>query len=97
MASQFQLGDVSTRRTKLKLCDCGCGGYPRGGDYMPGHEMHVFRALVDHVGGVRNLREVVERYTGKALDMSAIAEPGRTCDHQSTIANSVTYKYRKYK
>ena len=97
MASRYLNGDVSVRRSKLKLCDCGCGGYPRGGDYMPGHEMYIFRALVDHVGNVRNLREVVEQYTGKAIDMSAIAEPGRTCDYQSTKGNTVTYKYRKYK
>ena len=97
MASRYLNGDVSVRRSKLKLCDCGCGGYPRGGDYMPGHEMHILRALVDHVGSVRNLREVVEQYTGKALDMSAITEHGRTSDYQSTKGNTVTHKYRKYK
>ena len=83
MASQFPYGDVSSRRAKLKLCDCGCGGYPRGGDYMPGHEMCVLSALVDHVGSVRNLREVVEQYTGKAIDMSALEVSLRVSDLQS--------------
>jgi len=97
MASRFPYGDVSVRRSKLKLCDCGCGGYPRGGDYMPGHEMYVFKALLDHVGSVRNLREVVEQYTGKALDMSAINASARTCNFQSANEKTVKYKYRKYK
>ena len=69
MASQFRRGDITGRRPKMKLCDCGCGGYPRDRDYMPGHEMQVFAALVSHVGGIRNLREVVEQYTGKAIEM----------------------------
>lgn len=56
-------------RAKLKLCDCGCGGYPRGADYMPGHDVRIYSALVGHVGSLRNLREVVERYTGKLLEM----------------------------
>lgn len=56
-------------RSKLKLCDCGCGGYPRGADYMPGHDVRVYSALVCHVGSLRNLQEVVERYTGKLVNM----------------------------
>ncbi len=56
-------------RPKLKLCDCGCGGYPRGADCMPGHDVRIYSALVGHVGSLRNLREVVERYTGKLIEM----------------------------
>ena len=54
---------------KLKLCDCGCGRYPRGADFIPDHDMRVFNALVNHVGNVRNLREVVECYTGKEVSL----------------------------
>ena len=95
MASRFLYGDVSVRRTNLKLCDCGCGGYPRGGDYMPGHEMNVFRALVDHVGSVRNLCEVVEQYTGKALDLSTTEASGRSRNFQSTKDKVVKYRDSK--
>ena len=56
-------------RFKLKLCDCGCGDYPCGDDYMPGHDVQICRPLPDHVGSLRNLREVVERYTGKVIEM----------------------------
>ena len=59
MASRFM--------PKLKLCDCGCGGYPRGADFMSGHDQRIYSAIVGHVGSLRNLREVVERYTGKPV------------------------------
>lgn len=57
-------------KPKLKLCDCGCGRYTRGADYMPGHDVRIYSAIVSHVGSLRNLREVVERYTGKRIDMN---------------------------
>jgi len=56
-------------KPKLKLCDCGCGGYPRGMDYMPGHDVSVYSALVNHAGSLRNLREIVELYTGKQVNI----------------------------
>ena len=60
----------SLSKPKLKLCDCGCGGYPRGSDYMPGHDVRIYSAIVGHVGSLKNLREVVERYTGKPVNMN---------------------------
>jgi len=57
-------------KPKLKLCDCGCGRYPRGADYMPGHDVRIYSAIVGHVGSLRNLREVVERYTGKRVNIN---------------------------
>ena len=57
-------------RRKLKLCDCGCGKYPRGADYMPGHDVSIYSALVNHVGSLRNLREIVEQYTGKQVNIT---------------------------
>ena len=97
MASQFLYGDVTVRRSRLKLCDCGCGGYPRGADYLPGHEMHVYRALIAHVGSVRNLREVVEQYTGKALDMSAVDASRGPANFLSPGDNADRFRHRKDK
>lgn len=55
-------------KAKLKLCGCGCGAYPRGADFMPGHEVRIVSALVGHVGDFRNLRDIVELYTGKPVN-----------------------------
>jgi len=63
---------------------------------MPGHEVHVIRALVDHVGSVRNLREVVEQYTGKTVDMSTVLE-SIDQDYHSTKARAVNHRQGKYK
>ena len=57
-------------RPKLKLCDCGCGKYPRGADYMPGNDVRIYSAIVGHVGSLRNLREGVELDTGKLVNMN---------------------------
>jgi hypothetical protein len=61
---------ASRIKAKLKLCDCGCGSYPRGADFMPGHDVRIYSAIVGHVGNLRNLREIVERYTGKPVMMN---------------------------
>jgi len=58
-------------KPRLKLCDCGCGAYARGDDFLPGHDNRIYSAIVSHVGGLRNLREVVEQYTGKPIDINA--------------------------
>lgn len=57
-------------KARLKLCDCGCGGYPRGADFMPGHDLRIYSAIISHVGSLKNLREVVELYTGKPVKMN---------------------------
>ena len=44
--------------------------FSRGADYMPGHDVRIYSALVGHVGSLRNLREVVELYTGKPVNMN---------------------------
>ncbi len=57
-------------KPKLKLCECGCGRYPRGVDFMPGHDVRIYSAIIGHVGSLKNLREVVEHYTGKPIKMN---------------------------
>lgn len=57
-------------KARLKLCNCGCGGYPRGTDFMPGHDVRIYSAIVSHVGSLKNLREVVECYAGKPVKVN---------------------------
>ena len=38
--------------------------------YMLGHEVRIYSAIVGHVGSLHNLRETVERYTGKPVNRS---------------------------
>ena len=49
------------RKLTPKLCACGCNQMTKGGEFMPGHDVRLLAAIVKHVGGVVNLRIIVER------------------------------------
>ncbi len=38
---------------------------------MPGHDARVYSAIIERVGDIRNLREVVEQYTGKKIEVES--------------------------
>ncbi|RDH84067.1 MAG: hypothetical protein DIZ80_08005 [endosymbiont of Galathealinum brachiosum] len=37
----------------------------RGGEFIPGHDSKLYSAIIKHVGGITNLRKLVEQSTGK--------------------------------
>lgn len=41
-------------------CACGCGGIPSGGNFLPGHDQRLRANLERRVGGLINLRMLVE-------------------------------------
>lgn len=41
-------------------CACGCGGTPSGGNFLPGHDQRLRANLERRVGGLINLRMLVE-------------------------------------
>ena len=49
------------RKIKPKPCACGCGGITKGGDFIPGHDSKLQSAILDKVGGIIELRRVVEK------------------------------------
>lgn len=56
------------RAINPKPCGCGCGAETRGGDFLPGHDQRLRAMLEEKVGGLLNLKEIVERATGESLD-----------------------------
>ena len=48
------------RKKTPKLCSCGCGEMTRGGQFIPGHDAKLLSAIVSNVGGIVNLRDIVE-------------------------------------
>ena len=48
------------RKKTPRLCSCGCGEMTRGGELIPGHDAKLLSAIVRNVGGIANLRDVVE-------------------------------------
>lgn len=41
-------------------CACGCGGEPRGGHLLPGHDQRLRADIERRVGGLIRLRMLVE-------------------------------------
>ena len=44
-----------------KPCGCGCKGMTKGGDYLPGHDQKLRAAIEERVGGLQNLKSLVEK------------------------------------
>ena len=44
----------------MSKCECGCGQETKGGDFAPGHDQKVRAALEARVGGLLNLRTLVD-------------------------------------
>ncbi len=49
------------RKIKPKPCLCGCGDMTKGGKFLPGHDAKLYGAIVEAVGGVENLRTIIEK------------------------------------
>ncbi len=54
---------------EVNLCACGCGGSARDNEFVAEHDIRLYRAIVLHVGGVAQLREIIERITGTAVEI----------------------------
>jgi hypothetical protein len=49
------------RKIRPRECACGCGDMTRGGEFCPGHDAKLQSAIIEKVGGVVELRRVVEK------------------------------------
>ena len=49
------------RKIVPKMCGCGCKGMTKGGDYLPGHDQKLRAAIEDKVGGLQELKSLVEK------------------------------------
>ena len=48
------------RKLTPKPCACGCNEMTKGGDFLPGHDVRLLGAIVRRVGGVAELRVIIE-------------------------------------
>lgn len=55
------------RRVDPKVCGCGCNGMTKGGEFIPGHDSKLMRAILLEVGGVLALRKFIEQRLGKTI------------------------------
>ncbi len=58
------------RKIDIKPCACGCGTLTKGaGQFASGHDQKLRIAIENHVGGLEQLRNFVERTTGRKLEV----------------------------
>jgi hypothetical protein len=62
------------RKIDPKSCACGCGGETRGGDFMPGHDQRLRAAIEERVGGLLNLKRIVEESLGTTIGVDNDAQ-----------------------
>lgn len=55
------------RKKTPKLCHCGCGEWTSGGDFKPGHDSKTLSAILECVGGVIELKRIVEQVTNEPI------------------------------
>jgi len=56
----------------MATCECGCGGAPASGQFLPGHDQKLRGELEQSVGGLLALRELVRAsvaYTDGTLSL----------------------------
>ncbi len=57
------------RKIDIKPCACGCGTLTKGaGRFLPGHDQRLRIAIENHLGGLEQLREFVERKTQRPIE-----------------------------
>ena len=57
------------RKTVPKPCACGCDSMTKGGDYLPGHDSKTLSAIIENVGGVKQLRQLVEGVLNRQIEV----------------------------
>lgn len=66
--------NMSPRKIDPKPCACGCGGMAKTGEYMPGHDQKLRSAIEREVGGLANLRSIVEQHIGHTISSTGKRE-----------------------
>jgi hypothetical protein len=60
---------MSPRKLREFDCACGCGGRTRGGEFLPGHDQTLRTAIETQVGGLLELRALVEKTIGCRIEV----------------------------
>lgn len=85
------------RKKTPKLCNCGCDEMTKGGDFIPGHDAKLLSTIVRSVGGIANLRDIVEESnyvkntTASNRLMPEVTDDKKTCPECSHIFLSGTW------
>ena len=62
------------RKMTPQLCKCGCEQMTKGGEYAPGHDQKLRAAIEKEVGGLLELKSLVEESLDCTIDPNAKQE-----------------------
>ena len=55
------------RKISATLCRCGCGRITENGYFIPGHDGRLVAAIINCVGGVQELKRIIEDTQGMRI------------------------------
>ena len=58
------------RKRIKKSCACRCGQITAGGHFLPGHDTKTLSAIIEAVGGIIALRNLVEKKLDKDVKVN---------------------------
>lgn len=65
----------------MSTCQCGCGGNPASGNFLPGHDQRLRSKLENRVGGLVVLRDLIdaaEAYAAGDLSLQPFSDQVRS-------------------
>lgn len=75
----------------MSSCECGCGGKPTNGSFLPGHDQKLRGDLERRVGGLLALRDIViasEEYSAGMLSVHPFSDRVRAAFARRTQAGA---------
>ncbi|NNL07493.1 MAG: hypothetical protein HKO86_07190 [Gammaproteobacteria bacterium] len=61
------------QKLQARYCACGCGGLCKG-QWLPGHDQRLRAAIEHEVGGLVELRRIIEERLHRSIDLGQEAE-----------------------
>ncbi len=78
---------MKKRKFKPRLCACRCGQLTREGFFIEGHDAMLYTAILNNVGGLVALRDLVEDKLGRQIKMEAGKKPPENADNRTLAKN----------
>ena len=60
------------RKKYPKICSCGCDEMTKDGQFRPGHDQILLSAILEKVGGIVDLRTMVEKVLGEPIVIAKV-------------------------
>ncbi len=66
--SDFTQSEMINKKRRARLCACRCGEMTFEGEFCEGHDAQLYVAILSEVGGLIELRRLVEEKLGRKIN-----------------------------